>query len=208
MSSHPETRSITIHVSEKVYTGLVENGRKRGYTPSLLAKLLFEAGYASSVGKGADDPILAASVAKSLARRAPIATQPKVTVAVPAEPIVRPVAVPVPVIVPVPIAVPVVREPAPAMPLEVPVETPQPMTPEATILLQPLIGAAAANLMPEVSCDPEPAPQEVVRPRPAPAALQRSIRSLSAAGNSVREIARTLGCREAYVRDVIAGRAA
>lgn len=188
MSSHPETRSITIHVSEKVYTGLVENGRKRGYTPSLLAKLLFEAGYASSVGKGADDPILAASVAKSLARRAPIATQPKVTVEVPAEPIVRPVAVPVPVLVPVPIAVPVVREPAHAMPLEVPVEASQPIE--------------------LVAADPEPAPQEAVRPRPAPAALQRSIRSLSAAGNSVREIARTLGCRESYVRGVIAGRAA
>ena len=204
MSSHPETRSITIAVSEKVFTGLVESGRKRGYTPSLFAKLLFEAGYAASVGKGAGDPVLADCVEKSLARRAPIAMQPKVTVA--AEPL-RPVvvreavavAVPVPVLVPVPIAVPL------------PVRTEPAATHLSVELLAAAIATNAATITPEdpaVVAEPEPEPQDVARPRPAPKAMLRSIRSLSAAGNSAREIARTLGCRETYVRDVLAGRAA
>ncbi len=207
MSSHPETRSITIHVSEKVFSGLVEKGRARGYPASLLAKLLFEAGYASSCGKGSADPILADCVEKSLARRAPIATQPKSIVA--ADPVVRPVAVPVPVIVPVPIAVPFERAPAVDVPLAVHISTSQPIEPEAAEHLATLIGAAAAKFAgEEMPPAAEPEPQEVTRPRPAPKGLLRSIKSLSAAGNSAREIAKTLGCREAYVRDVLAGRAA
>jgi len=158
---HPETRAITIHVSEKVFAGLVETGRKRGYTPSLFAKLLFEAGYASSVGKGAGDPILAECVEKSLARRAPAAAQAKTVGA--AEPIRYVV---VPVLVPVPIAVTVRSEPLVAHisaghPAEMSMgEHLGALKRSTAVHLGALIGAAAAKVSGEVEqpmpCDRPP----------------------------------------------------
>jgi hypothetical protein len=67
--TNTETRAITIHVSDRVYAGLTDHGRKAGYTPNFYAKLLFEAGYAARCGKGEDDPLLAACVAKSVSRQ-------------------------------------------------------------------------------------------------------------------------------------------
>lgn len=106
-----ETRSLTIAVSDKVFAGLVERGRKAGYTPAMYAKLLFEAGYAARVGKGSDDPILAECVEKRFTGPAASVPAPKAVPAVaPAaapEPVVQVVAQPVliPVVVPVPVPI-------------------------------------------------------------------------------------------------------
>lgn len=202
---HPETRAITIHVSEKVYVGLVETGRKRGYTPSLLAKLLFEAGYASSVGKGTSDPILAGCIDKSLARRPPIATQPVSIVAATPSPPPSPsrtIMVPVPVLMPIAVPIPVA---APAVPLAVHISGSQPLTPEVVEPLATLIGAAVAKF----GVSPEqlsPPPSDEAAPQIDPAALVRRVRALNAAGNSVKEIAAELGVDPMLVRAVLAGR--
>lgn len=139
-----ETRAVTIHVSDRVYAGLIERGRKAGYTPSLFAKLLFEAAYAARVGSGTGDPVLAACVGKSVDRRSAsvVATRPPA-------PIVETrvereaVFVPVPVLVPVPIAVPVA---GPASPLAVHVSTSQPIRAEDAEHLAALIAAGAERL--------------------------------------------------------------
>lgn len=109
--SPTETRSLTINVSDKVFAGLVERGRKAGYKPNFYAKLLFEAGYAARVGKGADDPVLADCVEKSFGRTASPASGPapasKAVAAVAPAAVVQVVAQPVlvPVVVPVPVPV-------------------------------------------------------------------------------------------------------
>lgn len=136
-----ESCALTIHVSDLVFRVLVAQARAGGYTPSLYAKLLFEAGYAARCGKGAGDPILEACVARSLARRpgAPPAARPVETRVVR-----EAVAVPVPVLIPVPIAVPI-AVPAPAEPLAVHVSTGHPIEREAAEHLGTLIGAALAK---------------------------------------------------------------
>ena len=55
--SSVETRALTIHVSDRVFAGLVDHGRKVGYTPTLMAKTLFEAPRptAISVKEGGSD---------------------------------------------------------------------------------------------------------------------------------------------------------
>ena len=118
MTAQLETRAITIHVSDRVYAGLIERGRKAGYTPTLYAKLLFEAAYAARCGTGEADPLLEVCVAKSLDRR-------------PAAPIAPPAPLPIPRPVPIPVAMPVLipvvvqvrsveaTEPVPAAPTDV-----------------------------------------------------------------------------------------
>lgn len=71
MPASPENRAVTIHLSDAVYAGLIAHGRKAGYTPTLYAKLLFEAAYAARCGKGETDALLANCVAKSLSRTPP-----------------------------------------------------------------------------------------------------------------------------------------
>jgi hypothetical protein len=117
-----ETRGLTIHVSDRVFAGLVDRARVAGYTPALYAKLLFEAAYAARCGKGEGDPLLEACVAKSLDRRPVAAPAPAVR---PAETrgVHEAVAVPVPVLIPVPIPVPMRCEPGPAEALEVHIST-------------------------------------------------------------------------------------
>lgn len=132
-----ETRSVTITLSDRVYAGLIEHGRKAGYTPSLMAKLLFEAAYAARVGKSVDDPVLEACVGRSLDRR-PVAPP---TPAAETRIVREAVAVPVPVLVPVPIAIPLPI----AEPLAVHISTSQPITEEASSHLATLIGAAYAK---------------------------------------------------------------
>ena len=110
MTAQPETRSLTITVSDAVFAGLVEKGRKAGYTPTLYAKLLFEAGYAARVGKGEGDPVLAACVEKSVGRATAPQVASKASPATPPTPVVQIVAQPVLVPVVVPIAVPVTVE--------------------------------------------------------------------------------------------------
>ena len=69
MPAPTETRAVTIHVSERAFAGLIDHGRKAGYTPTFYAQLLFEAAWAARVGKGEDDPLLVACVEKRLARK-------------------------------------------------------------------------------------------------------------------------------------------
>lgn len=138
-----ETRAITIHVSDRVYAGLIERGRTAGYAPTLYAKLLFEAAFAARVGKGSDDPILQACVEASLARRTPVA--PAVAPA-PVQVITRAVAVPliVPVVLPVPI--PVSLEVRSAEPTAVHISGHQPITAEAAEAIGALVAAAVMKL--------------------------------------------------------------
>jgi len=138
MATHPETRSLTITVSDAVFAGLVEKGRKAGYTPTLYAKLLFEAGYAARVGKGDGDPVLAACVEKSVGRATAPQVPSKASPTTSPAPVVQIVTQPVLVPVVVPIAVPVVVEVAAA---EVPQVVPEP----------------EARGKPEIQPEPEPA---------------------------------------------------
>lgn len=142
MPAPTETRAVTINMSERVFAGLIDHGRKAGYTPTLYAQLLFEAAWAARVGKGEDDPLLVACVEKGLSRPPPLPSRPAPPIALPppaAAPVLR--VVPVPVLVPVPIAVPIVRAtrcepPAEAMtaadaPVDAsPVEAPPPAPPK------------------------------------------------------------------------------
>ncbi len=197
-----ETRCLTIHVSDRVFAGLVTQARGAGYTPALYAKLLFEAGYAARCGKGEGDPLLKACVAKSLDRRPAAASAPAPR---PGEPrgVHEAVAVPVPGLVPVPIAVPFPV--APAVPLAVHISGSQPLTPEVVEPLATLIGAAVEKLraLPEQLSPP---PSDEAAPQIDPAALVRRVRALKAAGNSVKEIAAELGVDPMLVRAVLAGR--
>lgn len=111
MPAPTETRAVTIHLSERAFAGLIDHGRRAGYTPTLYAQLLFEAAWAARVGKGEDDPLLVACVEKGLSRPPPLPSRLAPPIAMPpiaSAPVLR--IVPIPVLVPVPIAVPVVQE--------------------------------------------------------------------------------------------------
>lgn len=123
MTTTPETRAITIHVSDRVFAGLIDHGRRVGYTPTLYAQLLFEAAYAARVGKGEDDPLRVACVEQGLARKPAFPTRSAPPIAVPPPetvPALR--VVPVPVLVPVPVAVPIAVPVIPEARTEPPVE--------------------------------------------------------------------------------------
>lgn len=176
-----ETRSLTIHVSDRVFAGLVERARVAGYTPALYAKLLFEAAYAARCGKGEGDPALEACVAKSFERRPAGVAAPAVRV------VHEAVAVPCPVLIPVPIPVPL---PIRTEPLAVHISGSQPITEEASEHLATLIGAAVTKF---AIAEPGRSPSR------ARSALNRSIRALAACGNDADEIAAELGCSVADI---------
>ncbi len=224
MALMPETRTVTIHLSDPVYAGLVERGRKAGYTPTLYAKLLFEAAYAARVGKGESDPMLDACVGKSLDRRPAAVPMPSTASApiVETRVIHEPVAVPVivPVILPMPIPVPV-REDGAVERLDVHVTGSQPITDEAAGHLATLIGAAVAKhqtCLRDLRFDhgmqgpcsagqctwPDCVDAEPTRsPSRARRALDRSIRALAAAGNDRNEIMEALDCTSADVLEAL-----
>jgi len=186
-----ETRAITIHVSDKVYAGLIERGRAAGYTPTLYAKLLFEAAYAARVGKGDADLVLrqCLDVSHDGARR-PLPVAPRAV-----ERVIDPVAVPMIVPVIVPVAIPVaVRDEEAAEPLGIHISSSQPISEEAAGHLATLIGAAVAKFG-----DAEP----VQSPSRARLALNRTIRALAAAGNDVNEIVEELGCSASEVVEAL-----
>ena len=163
--SSVETRALTILVSDRVFAGLVDHGRKVGYTPTLMAKALFEAGWAARVGKGVGDPLLEACVDKSFERRPAIASAPvaRLVPIVETRVVHDAIAVPVPVLVPVPIAVPMPVRVEPEA-LAVHVSSEQPLTEEASRHLATLIGCAVAKFSP----DPPPATAETAADRPLP----------------------------------------
>lgn len=151
-----ETRAVTIHVSDRVYAGLIERGRRAGYTPGLFAKLLFEAAWAARVGQETADPVLAACVRKSLDRSAATAVAlPPPAPTIETRVVHEAVAVPVPVLVPVPIAVPMA-----ASPLAVHISTSQPIRSEDAEHLAALIAAGAERLRAEAAKAPEPVPMQ------------------------------------------------
>lgn len=176
MTNPQDSRSITVTMSETVFTKLVEKARRAGMTPTLYGRFLFEAAWAARCGKAENDPILCDAVEKSFSRRtgaaAPLPSGPQKNA--------RPKAIPVPVIlpvaIPVPVAVPVEPPPAPAAVVE----------------------EVAGPVPPPV----DPAPEETIDV----AGMVRNVRALAAAGNSPKEIAKQIGRPLPLVREIIQGR--
>ncbi len=173
-----ETRTIAIVVSETVFERLVQKARAGGYTPSLYARLLFEAAWAARCGKATDDPVLAACVEAALGgTAAPAAIEPRHKIRRPSPP-----------------------AEAVAAPITVPAETAAPIdSAEPVEKIDMPIAAPVASV--------EPLPASLPAPGFA-AGLIRTVKSFAAAGQKPADIARSLGVPVAVVRDIQKGKIA
>ena len=57
MTGQPERRQFGIAVSLKVYEGVARRAAERGLSPTALAKMFFEAGYAARIGQERGTPV-------------------------------------------------------------------------------------------------------------------------------------------------------